>query len=395
MRQKAFATAAVLALIGSTSFTSAQNPEGQRPGRDAAPPAAQTPEAPQPRGQRPQREAPRVEPQAPRSDAPRRETAREPAPERRQPRAVERRQDDNADRGRRAAEQERRNTNEGRRNAEPERRNVEREQRRNAAQERRSEERRNTAQERRQEERRNAAQDRRREERRDETQSRREAVRDAERQQSRAERRRDRAADPAVQSQQQPRQAEREDRRQQRLERRAQVGDSERARIRDSLRRRNVGVARNVNVNVAVGVAVPRRVRLYVLPPPLISIVPVYASYRYFETDDYYCIVDPETYVVVDVIDRGGPSTTVAVLDLSPRERRLVRRSIAFGSARVDIGVALDRGADIPDWVDLRTFPRTVLEEIPRLKGYRYVVVGDDVVIVGGSKREVALVIGG
>lgn len=58
----------------------------------------------------------------------------------------------------------------------------------------------------------------------------------------------------------------------------------------------------NVNINVAVGVAVPRTIELYAVPEDVVVIVPAYRRYRYFVVDDRICIVDPDTYVIVEVI---------------------------------------------------------------------------------------------
>jgi hypothetical protein len=58
----------------------------------------------------------------------------------------------------------------------------------------------------------------------------------------------------------------------------------------------------NVNVRATVGVAVPRTVTLVEVPQDIVVIVPEYKRYKYFITDDVVCIVDPETYVIVDVI---------------------------------------------------------------------------------------------
>ena len=58
----------------------------------------------------------------------------------------------------------------------------------------------------------------------------------------------------------------------------------------------------NVNVQVNVGVAVPRNVQLVAVPEDIVVIVPQYRRYRYFVIENSVCIVDPDTYVIVDVI---------------------------------------------------------------------------------------------
>ncbi|GLK81453.1 DUF1236 domain-containing protein [Methylopila turkensis] len=57
-------------------------------------------------------------------------------------------------------------------------------------------------------------------------------------------------------------------------------------------------------VSVSVGVSVPRSVTIERLPPRIVEIVPEYAEYSYFVTDDdTIAIVDPDTYEIVYVIE--------------------------------------------------------------------------------------------
>ena len=62
------------------------------------------------------------------------------------------------------------------------------------------------------------------------------------------------------------------------------------------------GKSANVNVTVNVGVAVPRTVRLYAIPADIVVIVPAYRRYRYFVVGDRVCIVNPDTYEIVEII---------------------------------------------------------------------------------------------
>ena len=62
------------------------------------------------------------------------------------------------------------------------------------------------------------------------------------------------------------------------------------------------GKSANVNISVNVGVAVPRTVELYAIPEDIIIIVPGYRRYRYFVVGDRICIVDPDTYEIVEII---------------------------------------------------------------------------------------------
>jgi hypothetical protein len=56
--------------------------------------------------------------------------------------------------------------------------------------------------------------------------------------------------------------------------------------------------------------------------------------------------------------------------------------------------VRLALGAEIPRSVEVMTFPDRVIERVPQLRAYRYVVAQDQVVILDPSDRQVALLIG-
>jgi hypothetical protein len=62
------------------------------------------------------------------------------------------------------------------------------------------------------------------------------------------------------------------------------------------------GRSANVNISVSLGVAVPRTVELYAIPEDIVIIVPGYRRYRYFIVGDRVCIVDPDTYEIVEII---------------------------------------------------------------------------------------------
>ena len=62
------------------------------------------------------------------------------------------------------------------------------------------------------------------------------------------------------------------------------------------------GKSANVNISINVGVAVPRTVELYAVPEDIVVIVPAYRRYRYFIIGERVCIVDPDTYEIVEII---------------------------------------------------------------------------------------------
>ena len=73
--------------------------------------------------------------------------------------------------------------------------------------------------------------------------------------------------------------------------------------IRQVVKEVHTEPVRDVNFNVTVGTTVPKRVRLEVLPPRIVKIVPEYKGYRFFVlADGRIIIVDPDTLAIVYVL---------------------------------------------------------------------------------------------
>lgn len=166
-----------------------------------------------------------------------------------------------------------------------------------------------------------------------------------------------------------------------------QLSEQKRADVhRDILKERNVNRA-NVRIDVRVGTRVPRSVRLAPLPASVIALAPAYRSYSYFVVDDRICIVQPTTYEVIDVIlpdrqvaQQGGQRS--AGLTLSQQEREIILREVDLqGDSTLGLG-AIEEGSQVPRAARLQPLPVTVIDRIPRLEGYMYVVVEDRVALV-------------
>ena len=153
----------------------------------------------------------------------------------------------------------------------------------------------------------------------------------------------------------------------------------------------------NVNFDHRVGHRIPRRIHLFPISTAVFAFFPYYRDYSYFVVDDDICIVDPRTYVVVDVIDRGywsGPGRQqVAGLHLSAQEITVVRDSLPADFPDAGLRLRLALGAEIPQDADLHEFAPLVLDRVPQLQGYRFLVTGDQIVIVQRGDRSIALVI--
>jgi len=181
---------------------------------------------------------------------------------------------------------------------------------------------------------------------------------------------------------------------------RIQASDEQRKGVRDRIfRERSVDriKGRDFRAKVIVGTHIEQRHRrhLHRLTPAILAFAPIYAGYSYLVVDDEICIVDPATYYVVDVIPSSaeyaaGPSRPQLVL--SAEEMGFIYASVPKDRP-VDVRVRLALGAEVPGRVDLELFPGGVIDRVPQVESYRYIVVADDVVIVDPRDRSVALVI--
>jgi hypothetical protein len=177
---------------------------------------------------------------------------------------------------------------------------------------------------------------------------------------------------------------------------RQRLAPAERQRLRAAFDFRRAR-ASNVKFDRRVGHRVPRHVRLFPIPIAVVSFFPYYRDYSYFAVEDEICIVDPRTYEIVDVIDqdyyRGVPRQETAALSLTSAQIALVRDSIPRDFPEADVQLRLALGAEIPRRVELYEFPALVLDRIPKLRDFRFIVADDQIVIVGPADRSIALVV--
>jgi Protein of unknown function (DUF1236) len=181
---------------------------------------------------------------------------------------------------------------------------------------------------------------------------------------------------------------------------RVQVSEEKRSGVRDRLRKEGGRVDRvnrtNINVSINVGSRIPRSVRLHTLPVSIVSFAPAYRGYSYILLEDEtICIVDPQSYAIVDVIPAGSqradrPGRTQ--LTLSQEDMRFIYRTVPK-SRTADVRVRLALGAEVPRDVELIEFPSEVVERVPDVRRYRYIVTENDIVLVDPDDHAVALVI--
>ena len=183
---------------------------------------------------------------------------------------------------------------------------------------------------------------------------------------------------------------------------RVQLSEQQRTNLHQTLiKESNLNRATNVNISISVGTRVPRSVRLAPLPATIISIVPAYRSYRYVVVNDEICIVDPNSYEIVEVITASGPGRTAgvegrggqSVLVLTEEEKAIVLRSVE-GDRSSTLGLGtLTEGSSVPRGANVRTFPDTVLQQVPKLKGHKFFAAENRVAIVDTQGDKVQLVL--
>jgi hypothetical protein len=82
----------------------------------------------------------------------------------------------------------------------------------------------------------------------------------------------------------------------------AQLSGEKRTQVQRAFSGHRSGAKVDLDINVGVGVAVPRHVHLVVIPDDILVMAPEWRDYRYIIVGDTICIVDPDTFEIVDVI---------------------------------------------------------------------------------------------
>jgi hypothetical protein len=103
-------------------------------------------------------------------------------------------------------------------------------------------------------------------------------------------------------------------------------------------------------------------------------------------------IVHPTTYVIVDYIPASSQRAGTQTLVLSSDQMRFVYRTLDR-EPRSGIRARLALGAEVPRNVDLVVFPGDIVQRVPDLDRYRYVMSDDGVLVVDPGTHEVVLVI--
>jgi hypothetical protein len=176
----------------------------------------------------------------------------------------------------------------------------------------------------------------------------------------------------------------------------ASLSSEQRSEVTQAFTSKSVNTVSNVNFDVSVGATVTNDVHLAPVPDEVVRILPQYRGYRYVVVRDEIVIVEPRTKRVVEVISKSGTSRrTSASLSLSTEQRRKLKSSVeTTGSTRSSsTRIELRQGETLPQDVTLIEVPDTIVTEIPQLRTYRYVVIGDEIAIVQPDTRRVIEII--
>ena len=138
-----------------------------------------------------------------------------------------------------------------------------------------------------------------------------------------------------------------------------------------------------------------------------VTIVPEYRNYDYVVVRDEIVIVEPRTRRVVHVIPRSqagratvsapsGRTTSSSSLNLPPEKRKVIREMVMRDRdrlVRAPSGTRIMIGETVPDTIELRELPDTIVMEVPEIRSYEYFVRDDDVVLIDRRERRIVDVI--
>jgi hypothetical protein len=83
---------------------------------------------------------------------------------------------------------------------------------------------------------------------------------------------------------------------------------------------------------------------------------------------------------------------TTGSVTIAPEKRTVIRQQLG-STAPVTIKERVTVGATVPETVELQSVPETIVSDIPSVKGYRYFVYNDNVVLVDPQTRKVVTIV--
>ncbi|WP_175493861.1 DUF1236 domain-containing protein [Microvirga guangxiensis] len=175
----------------------------------------------------------------------------------------------------------------------------------------------------------------------------------------------------------------------------AKLDTEKRTEVTQAFSSTNVNTVTKVNFNVSVGTTITEEVRLAPLPAEVIRIVPQYRGYSYVVVRDEIVIVEPRTKKIVEVIHKSGSPRKSASISLSSEQRKKFKTTVeTTGSTRTSTSkIEIREGVTLPQEVEILDVPQTIISDVPELRTYRYVVIGDEIALVEPETRRVIEVI--
>ncbi|MDB5636594.1 MAG: putative exported protein of unknown function [Bradyrhizobium sp.] len=174
----------------------------------------------------------------------------------------------------------------------------------------------------------------------------------------------------------------------------ATVNDDQRRQIAERLRQERSASNENINIRINVGERLPPSVRPRPLPTDIVRIAPQYRDYEYTVIDDRVAIVDPRTREVVDYIEEpGSVAETTSRFDRGrvfiTREQREIFRQAAQRTTTV--GSNSSSGGS--SCLTLQPVPEDLVRSNPELASYRYLAIGDQIVLVDPNQQKIVQLI--
>lgn len=177
-----------------------------------------------------------------------------------------------------------------------------------------------------------------------------------------------------------------------RTSQRSEINENQRREIVDRLQREKTAFRQNVNLQVKVGERLPPRVEARRLPPDIVRIAPQYRDYEYTVIDNRIAIVDPRSREVVDFIDEGPDYGRSASYD---RDRVAISDDVRTGLKQLARSSSNTVGSSSGSstCLSLQPVPEDMIRNHPELSAYRYLSIGDEVVLIDPQKQKVVQVI--
>jgi Protein of unknown function (DUF1236) len=169
------------------------------------------------------------------------------------------------------------------------------------------------------------------------------------------------------------------------------LSSDQRTRLQQTITNGNIHRVNHVNFALSVGTRVPNSVTFHDVPARIADIVPQYRGFKYIAVRDDFAIIDPGTREIVALVPmhssvqgRSGRSVG-STTTLSSDQRTRLHTVITGGRIRRvdDVDFPLTVGTRVPDTVMFYDIPETLVDIVPQYRGFDYIVVRDELVIIG------------